>query len=122
MADPFQDVDSAGPEFVRMFADSMEARQADPTMEGIVADYLGKLVLTDDSKIIEVGAGAGAVSRRIAAHAFPATVVGYDPSQAFIAEARDRAKSVPNLSFVQANGGELPLDEQSVNVVIMHTS
>jgi len=40
MADPFQNVDAAGPEFIKMFADAMDARQSDPSMEAIVANYL----------------------------------------------------------------------------------
>lgn len=43
MADPFQDVDSTGPEFIKTFADTMDVRQSDPTMEAIVAEYLGHL-------------------------------------------------------------------------------
>ena len=42
MADPFQDVDAAGEEFIASFADSMDARQSDPKMEEIVAIYLSK--------------------------------------------------------------------------------
>ena len=33
MADPFQDVDAAGEEFISAFADSMDERQSDSTME-----------------------------------------------------------------------------------------
>lgn len=76
MADPFQDVDAAGPEFIRTFADSMDVRQSDPVMEQIVADYLGRLSVPDDGTIIEVGAGAGAVTRRIARRADPVRVIG----------------------------------------------
>ena len=43
MADPFQDVDAAGADFIKSFADSMDARQSDPTMERIVAAYLDDL-------------------------------------------------------------------------------
>jgi len=121
MADPFQDVDAAGPAFIKMFADTMDARQSDPTMEKIVADYLAALDICVDSKIIEIGAGAGAVTRRIAAHAAPAKVTGYEPSKGFVAEARDRAKDHINLDFEVADGASLPLGDQSVDVVVMHT-
>lgn len=121
MPDPFQNVDAAGPEFIKLFADSMDVRQADPTMEKIVADYLARIDLAPDSLIIEVGAGAGAVSRRIAAHAAPARVVGYEPSEGFVAEAIQRAASHPNLSFQVADGSDLPDADGSVDVVIMHT-
>jgi ubiquinone/menaquinone biosynthesis C-methylase UbiE len=121
MADPFQDVDAAGPEFIKMFADSMDVRQTDPTMERIVAEYLERLPLSADSLTIEVGAGAGAVTRRIAAVAHPAKVVGYEPSQGFVNEAIERSRNYANLSFTVAHGGSLPIEDNSVDAVIMHT-
>lgn len=121
MADPFQDVDAAGADFIKLFADAMDVRQSSATMEQIVATYLSRLSLTDNSHIIEIGAGAGAVSRRIAAHAAPAQVVGYDPSEGFVAEARDRAKDHANLRFEVADGGKLPDADGTVDLAIMHT-
>ncbi|MEO0743972.1 MAG: methyltransferase domain-containing protein, partial [Pseudomonadota bacterium] len=107
MADPFQDVDAAGAEFITLFADAMDVRQAEPVMEEIVAAYLAMLPLGPDATVIEVGAGAGAVSRRIAAHAAPAKVIGFEPSHGFVAEARSRAEGLANLSFQQADGTDL---------------
>lgn len=121
MADPFQDVDAAGPEFIRMFADSMDERQSDPTMEAIVADYLGHLDPCDDGAIVEIGAGAGAVTRRIAAWAAPEPVTGYDPSEGFVAEARKRATDHPNARFEVADGTALPVEAASCAAVIAHT-
>ena len=121
MADPFQNVDAAGPEFIKMFADAMDARQSDPSMEAIVANYLHKLKPSSASHYIEIGAGAGAVSRRIAAHVSPATVTGFEPSEGFVQEARIRAADHPNLSFETVNGASLPLDDGSVDGAIMHT-
>lgn len=121
MADPFQNVDAAGADFIKVFADAMDARQADPTMEAIVAAYLAQLRFASDTFTIEVGAGAGAVSRRIAAVAAPAQVIGYEPSAGFVAEARARAGSLENLSFEKADGAALPLDDGSVDFVVMHT-
>ncbi len=64
MADPFQNVDAAGAEFIKVFADSMDVRQSDPAMERIVATYLGMLEFAGHRLTIEIGAGAGAVPRR----------------------------------------------------------
>lgn len=121
MADPFQDVDAAGPEFIKMFADSMDVRQSDPTMERIVADYLGRLPFAAESITIEVGAGAGAVTRRIAVAAHPAKVVGYEPSKGFVNEAIERSKNHDNLFFKVADGAKLPIKNNCVDAVIMHT-
>ena len=121
MADPFQNVDAAGAEFIEMFADAMDVRQSDPTMEAIVSDYLGRLPLGDGATVVEIGCGAGAVTRRIAAHAPGASVTGYDPSEGFVAEARKRAGAPPNLAFEVASGEALPLETGSVDAAVMHT-
>jgi len=121
MTDPFQNVDAAGTDFIKVFADAMDARQADPTMEAIVAHYLGQLAFGPDTLTIEVGAGAGAVSRRIAAAAAPGRVIGYEPSAGFVAEARSRAAGQSNLAFEQADGVSLPMADGTVDFVIMHT-
>ncbi|WP_420860083.1 class I SAM-dependent methyltransferase [Marivivens marinus] len=121
MADPFQDVDAAGADFITMFADAMDMRQSDPTMEAIVADYLDRLDQTDVTRIVEIGAGAGAVSRRIAARFPVARVTGFEPSEGFVKEARSRAAGVDNLSFEVADGAALPVAEDSVDAVVIHT-
>ncbi|MEM9583860.1 MAG: methyltransferase domain-containing protein [Pseudomonadota bacterium] len=121
MADPFQDVDAAGADFIKVFANAMDARQASPIMEQIVATYLAKLPITAESLIVEVGAGAGAVSRRIAAHADPAHVIGFEPSEGFVREAKGRGSAHSNLRFEAADGTALPLEDCSVDHLIMHT-
>lgn len=121
MADPFQDVDAASDDFIQAFADSMDFRQSDPIMEQIVAAYLARLTFGPDTLTIEVGAGAGAVTRRIAAHSDPGQVIGYEPSAAFVQLARKRAGPQPNLRFEQADGAALPLPDDSADHVILHT-
>ena len=121
MADPFQDVDAAGADFIKMFADAMDVRQADPTMEKVVAHYLSHIEVYDDALVIEVGSGAGAVARRIAVHCAPASVIGFEPSQGFVDEARIRSSSHENLKFEVADGAQLPLKDGAADVVIFHT-
>ncbi len=121
MADPFQNVDAAGAEFIKVLADSMDVRQSDPAMERIVATYLGMLEFAGHRLTIEIGAGAGAVTRRIAARAAPGRVIGFDPSQGFVDEAKERAGDHANLSFQRADGAALPLEDASVDAAIMHT-
>ena len=99
MADPFQNVDAAGEEFIAAFADAMDARQADPQMEDIVSRYLSKLQFPEGSLTVEVGAGAGAVTRRIAAKAIPERVVGFEPSAGFVKEAKV-STTFPFLSII----------------------
>ena len=119
MADPFQIVDATGEEFVTAFADSMDARQSDPTMESIVSRYLSKLQFPKGSLTVEVGAGA--VTRRIAAKAKPERVVGFEPSSGFVKEARERVQMHANVSFEVADGTALPLKDSSVQNLVLHT-
>lgn len=121
MTDPFQDVDAAGEDFISAFADSMDERQSDPTMEKIVAAYLGKLAFPEGSLTIEVGCGAGAVTRRIAEKSRPARVIGFEPSKGFVKEARARVQDQDNVAFEVADGASLPLEDGSVDNLIMHT-
>ena len=121
MADPFQDVDAAGKEFVSAFADSMDERQSDPTMEKIVSRYLGKLEFAEDSLTVEVGCGAGAVTRRIAERTKSGRVIGFEPSVGFVNEAKARVSGYDNVEFEVASGASLPLDDGSANILIMHT-
>ncbi|MEO0911772.1 MAG: methyltransferase domain-containing protein [Pseudomonadota bacterium] len=121
MADPFQDVDAAGEEFISAFADSMDERQSDPTMEKIVSEYLEKLAFPEASLTVEVGCGAGAVTRRIAMQANPARVIGFEPSKGFVKEAKLRVRDHKNAEFAVADGTSLPLDDGAVDNLIMHT-
>lgn len=121
MADPFQNVDAAGEEFIAAFADSMDARQSDPKMESIVATYLSKLEFSKGSLTVEIGAGAGAVTRRIATRAKPERVLGFEPSSGFVKLARERAEQHANITFEVADGTALPLDDDSADNLILHT-
>lgn len=121
MGDPFQDVDAAGEEFISAFADSMDERQSDPIMEEIVSRYLSKLEFTEDRLTVEVGCGAGAVTRRIAEKATPGRVIGFEPSVGFVSEAKARVGGFDNVKFEVADGASLPLDTGSVDILIMHT-
>lgn len=121
MADPFQDVDAEGEEFISAFADSMDERQSDPTMEKIVSKYLGRLEFSEDSLTVEVGCGAGAVTRRIAEKAHPGRVIGFEPSVGFVNEAKARVGEYDNVEFEVADGASLPLDDGAVDSLVMHT-
>ena len=121
MADPFQDVDAAGDEFISAFADSMDERQSDPIMERIVSAYLSMIDFPEGSLTVEVGCGAGAVTRRIAAKANPERVIGFEPSSGFVREAKSRLSDQTNVEFEIAGGADLPLDNGSVDNLVLHT-
>ena len=121
MTDPFQDVDAAGDAFISAFADSMDERQSDPTMEKIVSEYLGTLEFAQGSLTVEVGCGAGAVTRRIAEKANPERVIGFEPSVGLVSDAYGRVSDCDNVEYDVGGGAALPLGDGSVDNLIMHT-
>ena len=121
MSDPFQNVDDAGIDFAQATADTMEVRQSEPIMERIVSNYLNELEFKNNSFSVEIGCGAGSISRRISKHAGASKVLGFDPSANYIEMAQKYSKDYKNLTFSVANGEHIPLEAASVDHVIFHT-
>jgi len=121
MSDPFQDVDSGGADFVQAIGDALELRAAEPIMQEIVDGYLSELTYPDGGLHIEIGAGTGAIARKIAAHASNGTVVASDLSPGLIDYARAMKTNPGNLTFEVAAGATLQHEDASVDTVIMHT-
>ena len=121
MSDPFQDVDSGGAEFVKAIGDALEVRAAEATMQAIVDGYLSELSYPPGGLHVEIGAGTGAIARKIAAHAKNGKVIGSDLSPGLIEYAKARPDNPDNLSFEVATGAELRFGTGSVDAVIMHT-
>jgi SAM-dependent methyltransferase len=48
--------------------------------------------------------------------------VGVDPSPIFLAKGRELARDLPNLSFIEGDARELPLEDDSLDVVVFHTT
>ena len=121
MSDPFQNVDSAGADFAKVTAKTMEVRQSEPIMERLVSNYLGKLKFKNNSLSVEIGCGAGSISRRVSKHAGAVRIIGYDPSSNYIEMAKRDSKDYKNLAFSVANGENIPLEDGSVDNIIFHT-
>ena len=121
MSDPFQDVDAAGADFVANVVKVLETRAAEPVMVGIVEAYLDHADFPEGGLHIEIGAGSGAVTRRMAARAGRGQAIGTDPSDGLIAAAAELGRDIANLSFETADGTALRFDDASVDTVVMHT-
>lgn len=48
--------------------------------------------------------------------------VGVDPSPLFLEKARELARDVPNISFTEGDARALPLEDESADVVVFHTT
>ena len=121
MADPFQDVDAGGEAFIQTVGDALETRAAEPIMQKIVESYLSGLSFPDGGQHLEIGAGSGAIARKLARHAANGTVIASDPSPGLVGYARNHADNPANLTFEIADGARLPQDGDSVDNLVMHT-
>jgi SAM-dependent methyltransferase len=121
MIDPFQDVSGAGTETIGLIVEALEARAADPQMTRIIDGYLAAVDWPEGGLAVEIGAGTGGVSRRIARHYGSGRVIGVEPSPDLVAEARRRAEGLDNLSFVVGSGAALDMADASIDLALFHT-
>ena len=78
--------------------------------------FLDWLDLPAGLRWVDVGCGTGALSSAILDLASPTSVVGVEPSTGFLDTARERLGE--RVSFHQAGAEELPLADQSADVVV----
>lgn len=121
MADPFTHVSAAGAEMIEQIVEALEARAADPEMLPIVHAYLSRLELRDGAKVLDIGAGTGGITRRVAAQAPHCSVLGVEPSPELVDVANDRAAGIDNLSFAVGDAYALEFDDEHFNAAIFHT-
>lgn len=94
-------------------ADRLAAKQDARADE--LAEKVRRFVLPrGDERAVDVGTGAGALAFALAA--IVREVVGVDPSRELLAQARERARGVPNVEFVEADGEHLPFDDYSFDL------
>jgi ubiquinone/menaquinone biosynthesis C-methylase UbiE len=120
--DVYATITEADQAVVEGLVDILELRASDPQQREMREAYFSDIAFPPGARVVEVGCGPGPVARALAAHPGVATVVGIDPSTIFLAKGRELARDVPNLSFVEGDGRSLPLDDNSVDVVVFHTT
>ncbi len=121
MADPFQDVDSFGTEFLQIVTTALENRAAEDQMIPVIEAYLDDLEWSDGGLHVEVGAGTGAITRRMASRAPSGQVIGIDPSEGLIEKAKELTTETSNIDFEVGSGSSLRFSDNSANNVVMHT-
>jgi SAM-dependent methyltransferase len=91
------------------FAAKQDARAAE------LAEHVRAFVLPHgDERSLDVGTGAGALAFALAP--IVREVVGIDPNRELLARARERAKDVPTVEFVEGDGEHLPFDDSSFDL------
>lgn len=102
------------------FIDELEARAADEQQREFLELYLAGVELPPKSKVLELGCGSGAVSRRVARWPGVAEVVGLDVSEPLLEYARAFSANYEGLSFVHGDACHLPFGANLYDVVVLH--
>jgi ubiquinone/menaquinone biosynthesis C-methylase UbiE len=79
--------------------------------------FIERLGVPDGRRWIDVGCGTGAVTETILDLADPRSVVGVDPSEAFVAFARTQVTD-PRASFALGDGAALPLPDAVADAAV----
>jgi SAM-dependent methyltransferase len=81
----------------------------------VAISFLRWLDLAPGLRWLDVGCGTGALTATILATGKPESVIGVDPSEGFLAQARE---TVPGATFHLGDARELPLFDSDVDVVV----
>lgn len=122
MPDVYATITQAEREIQERLADVIELRAADPRYQAMVRAYLSEIGFPPRTHALEIGCGTGSITRTLAQWPNVEHAVGIDPSPVFIDRARKLAAGITNISFQQADGRSLPLEAESFDAVIIHTT
>jgi SAM-dependent methyltransferase len=120
--DVYAAITEAEPAVVEGLVDILELRASDPQQREMRETYFADIEFRPDARVAEIGCGPGPVARALASLPGVGTVLGIDPSPIFVERGRELARDIPNLSFIEGDGRELPLEDESLDVVVFHTT
>lgn len=83
----------------------------------VAIEFLDWLAIPDGGAWLDVGSGSGALSQAILGRCAPASVLGIDPSAAFVASAAD-ATTDPRARFLVADAGQIPGPDAAFDAVV----
>jgi ubiquinone/menaquinone biosynthesis C-methylase UbiE len=121
MPDVYAHITEADETTVEQVATAMELRATDPRQREILATYLDRIDWPPDARVVEIGCGTGAISRVLSSRPEVKEVVGVEPSSGLLQRARVLASGTPKISFLEADGRDVPLPDNSFDVAVVHT-
>lgn len=83
----------------------------------VAREFLSWLSVPAGSRWLDLGCGTGALSQTVLAVASPAEVRGVDPSEGYVAYAREQAKD-PRATFEVAEAQKLPFDPSTFDAAV----
>ena len=121
MPDIYATISEQPPDVQERIIEALSLRADEPEMQAMLNDYLSALDLPAHARVLEIGSGAGAATRKIAEHPDVGQVTALDPSPVFLERARDILADLDNVSFEQGDARSLPFADGSFEVVLAHT-
>jgi SAM-dependent methyltransferase len=100
----------------------LETRGADPQQQAMRRAFLAEVPIPAHARVVEVGCGTGALTRLLASCQTVDEVVGIDLAPSLLAKAQTLATGFAKVSFREADARALPLDSESVDVVIFDST
>jgi SAM-dependent methyltransferase len=82
----------------------------------VAREFLAWLVVPPGCRWLDVGCGTGAPTAAILEHSRPAAVLGVDPSDGFLAQARAQLRD-PRARFLAGTAGAVPVGDSAFDVV-----
>lgn len=122
MTDLYNHIADIDESAVRRIAGVLEVRAADPQQRRMLEDYLSVIDFPPEARVLEVGCGTGAVTRRLADWPNVAQVIGLDPSPVLLAEAEALARHHANVRFHRGCALSPPFPDAHFDAVVFHTS
>ena len=107
-------------EVLEQIARAMDKRAAEPAMQRIAAQYLGRLERRRGD-VLEIGCGNGASTGLLLQHLEPTRFIGIDPSTGLIDRARSTHGTRPGVSFTVADALATGQPDASFDTVVAHT-
>jgi ubiquinone/menaquinone biosynthesis C-methylase UbiE len=83
----------------------------------VAREFLTWLAISPSARWLDVGCGTGALSQPILAQASPEGVRGIDPSEGYLALARQQVRD-PRVSFERADARQLPMTSAAYDVTV----
>jgi ubiquinone/menaquinone biosynthesis C-methylase UbiE len=122
MPDIYSVITTADPLTLDRLAQVIELRAADRRQAKMRKEFLNAIPFPSRTRVLEIGCGTGAVCRDLSNRPDVAEVIGLDPSAAFLQRARELAAGIGHVSFMEADGRDIPLSDASFDAVILYTT